>query len=61
MEKVLIKIAKKMKKDPSLQVYRDLYDFCREVMILSKLFQYTKTKFIVHSRQLQNYTIYQKR
>ena len=32
MEKVLIKIAKKMKKDPSLQVYRDLYDFCREVM-----------------------------
>ena len=32
MERVLIKIAEKMKKDPSLRVYKDMYDFCREVM-----------------------------
>ena len=32
MEKVLMKIAEKMKKDPSLQVFKDMYDFCREVM-----------------------------
>lgn len=32
MEQVLIKIAEKMKKDPSLRVYKDMYDFCREVM-----------------------------
>lgn len=32
MEQVLLKIAEKMKKDPSLGVYKDMYDFCREVM-----------------------------
>lgn len=32
MEKVLIKIAEKMKKEPSLQVIKDMYDFCRAVM-----------------------------
>lgn len=32
MERVLLKIAEKMKKDPSLGVYKDMYDFCREVM-----------------------------
>ena len=32
MEKVLIKIAEKMKKDPSLRVFKDMYDFCREVL-----------------------------
>ena len=32
MENVLLKIAEKMKKDPSLRVFRDMYDFCREVM-----------------------------
>ena len=32
MEKVLIKIAEKIKKDPSLGVFKDMYDFCREVM-----------------------------
>ena len=32
MEIVLKKIAEKMKKDPSLRVFRDCYDFCREVM-----------------------------
>ena len=32
MERVLIKIAEKMKKDPSLRVFKDMYDFCREVM-----------------------------
>ena len=32
MEFVLKKIAEKMKKEPSLQVYKDMYDFCREVM-----------------------------
>ena len=32
MENVLLKIAEKMKKDPSLGVYKDMYDFCREVM-----------------------------
>ena len=32
MENVLLKIAEKMKKDPSLGVFKDMYDFCREVM-----------------------------
>ena len=32
MERVLIKISEKMKKDPSLRVFKDMYDFCREVM-----------------------------
>jgi predicted phage terminase large subunit-like protein len=32
MEQVLIKISEKMKKDPSLRVFKDMYDFCREVM-----------------------------
>ena len=32
MEIVLQKIAEKMKKDPSLGVFKDMYDFCREVM-----------------------------
>ena len=32
MEQVLLKIAEKMKKDPSLDVYTDMYNFCREVM-----------------------------
>ena len=32
MEIVLQKIAEKMKKDPSIQVFQDLYNFCREVM-----------------------------
>ena len=32
MEIVLQKISEKMKKDPSLQVFRDMYDFCREVL-----------------------------
>ena len=32
MENVLRKIAEKMKKDPSLQVFKDMYDFCREVL-----------------------------
>ena len=32
MEIVLQKIAEKMKKDPSLRVFKDMYDFCREVM-----------------------------
>jgi len=32
MEIVLRKISEKMKKDPSIQVYKDMYDFCREVM-----------------------------
>ena len=32
MESVLIKIAEKMKKDPKLQVFQDMYGFCREVM-----------------------------
>ena len=31
MEQVLIKIAEKMKKAPSLGVYRDMCNFCREV------------------------------
>ena len=32
MEKVLLKIAEKIKKDPSMGVFKDMYDFCREVM-----------------------------
>ena len=32
MERVLIKIAKKMKKDPSMGVFKDMYNFCCEVM-----------------------------
>ena len=32
MENVLLKIAEKMKKDPSMGVFKDMYDFCREVM-----------------------------
>jgi predicted phage terminase large subunit-like protein len=32
MEQVLLKIAEKMKKDPSLQVFEDMYGFCREVL-----------------------------
>ena len=32
MENVLLKIAEKMKTDPSVAVYKDMYDFCREVM-----------------------------
>ena len=32
MEQVLLKIAEKMKKDPSMGVFKDMYDFCREVM-----------------------------
>ena len=32
MEQVLLKIAEKMKKDPSLRVFKDMYDFCREVL-----------------------------
>ena len=32
MEKVLIKIAEKIKKDPSMGAFKDMYDFCREVM-----------------------------
>lgn len=32
MENVLLKIAEKIKKDPSIGVYKDMYDFCREVM-----------------------------
>ena len=32
MEQVLLKIAEKMKKDPSLQVFTDMYGFCREVL-----------------------------
>lgn len=32
MEIVLKKISEKMKKDPSLRVFKDMYDFCREVM-----------------------------
>ena len=32
MEIVLQKIAEKMKKDPSMQVFQDMYNFCREVM-----------------------------
>jgi predicted phage terminase large subunit-like protein len=36
MEQVLIKIAEKMKKDPSFGVYKDLCDFCREVMKTDK-------------------------
>ena len=32
MKIVLQKIAEKMKKDPSLGVFKDMYDFCREVI-----------------------------
>ena len=32
MERVLLKIAEKMKKDPSVRVFTDMYNFCREVM-----------------------------
>ena len=32
MKQVLLKIAEKMKKDPSLRVFQDMYDFCREVL-----------------------------
>ena len=32
MENVLFKIAEKIKKDPSMVVFKDMYDFCREVM-----------------------------
>lgn len=32
MEIVLQIISEKMKKDPSLQVFKDMYDFCREVL-----------------------------
>ena len=32
MKIVLQKIAEKMKKDPSMGVFKDMYDFCREVM-----------------------------
>ena len=32
MERVLLKIAEKIKKDPSMGVFKDMYDFCREVM-----------------------------
>ena len=32
MEKVLFEIAKKIKKAPSMGVFKDMYDFCREVM-----------------------------
>ena len=32
MEIVLKKISEKMKKDPSVKVFKDMYDFCREVM-----------------------------
>ena len=32
MEKVLIKIAEKMKKDPSIGVFQDMYNFCCEVI-----------------------------
>ena len=32
MEQVLSKIAEKMKKDPSMGVFKDMYDFCREVI-----------------------------
>ena len=32
MEIVLKKISEKMKKDPSMRVFKDMYDFCREVM-----------------------------
>lgn len=32
MEQVLIKIAEKIEKDPSMGTLKDMYDFCREVM-----------------------------
>ena len=32
MEKVLIKIAEKIEKDPSVEVFKDMYNFCREVI-----------------------------
>ena len=32
MEIVLRKISEKMKKDPAVRVFKDMYDFCREVM-----------------------------
>ena len=32
MENVLIKIAEKMKKDPSIEVFNDMYNFCAETM-----------------------------
>ena len=32
MEIVLQKIAEKIKKDPSMGAFKDMYDFCREVM-----------------------------
>ena len=32
MEIVLQKISEKMKKDPSVRVFKDMYDFCREVL-----------------------------
>ena len=32
MENVLLKIAEKIEKDPSVRVFKDMYDFCREVM-----------------------------
>ena len=32
MEQVLLKIAEKIKKDPSMGAFKDMYDFCREVM-----------------------------
>lgn len=32
MKQVLSKIAKKMEKDPSMRVFKDMYDFCREVI-----------------------------
>jgi hypothetical protein len=32
MERVLLKIAEKMKKDPSVRVFTDMYNFCREVL-----------------------------
>lgn len=32
MEQVLIKIAEKIEKAPSMRVFTDMYDFCREVM-----------------------------
>ena len=32
MEQVLLKIAEKIEKDPSVGAFKDMYDFCREVM-----------------------------
>lgn len=32
MEQVLLKIAEKIEKDPSVRAFKDMYDFCREVM-----------------------------